>query len=46
MTSDPYDIFAEWCRANGYADVIECAIEETDTDRLYEAVAAYGGNWE
>jgi hypothetical protein len=45
MTSiDPYQEFEEWCKANGYADLIECEIEETDTDRLYEAVVTYGAS--
>lgn len=42
MELDPYEAFELWARANGFADVIDCPIEDTDSDRLHEAIEAYG----
>ena len=39
---DPYEAFEIWATANGFEDVINCAPEHVDLDRMNEAIAAYG----
>jgi hypothetical protein len=40
---DPYHVFELWGRANGFADLFDCAPEDVDRERLHEAIALYGG---
>ena len=42
VAMEPYEAFEIWARANGFADVIDCEVQDVDLDRLHEAIAAYG----
>lgn len=44
--TDPYEAFDLWCKANGFADVIDCVPEDVNLQRLDEAIAAYGKDGE
>lgn len=39
--NDPYAAFDDWMRKNGFADVAGCSVEETDLERLEQAVWEY-----
>lgn len=41
-TLDPYEAFEAWCKANGYADVIECEPQDVDLARMNAAIKEYG----
>lgn len=46
MTIDPYALFDEWCRANGYADISDSEPMRVDLARLDAAIAAYASAYE
>lgn len=41
--ADPFWLFGEWCKENGFADVAEGKPEDVDLQRLNQALAVYAG---
>jgi rubredoxin len=38
---DPFRLFGEWCKSNGFADALEGKPEDVNLERLDEAIAVY-----
>ena len=41
---DPYEAFEIWARANGFADLIDCEVEDVNLERLNESIEAYANS--